>query len=303
MTAISFIFVDGIGIGNKSNDTNPLVQARTPFFDAVTANRGLVAPFDPIIQDWSAVVPTDACLSVPGLPQSATGQTALMTGINAPLLTGRHINGYPTRMLTSMIKASNIMMTSVQSGYSTYLVNAYSPEYFDMIQTRKRKHAAIALAAIAAEVPFCSLEDIGEQKSIYQDITNDLLRKWGHGIPQMESKKAGKIYGQILKNFNFSLFEYFQTDAAGHKQDMGRAVYIIETLDNFFSGIMENFDTDEDVLIISSDHGNIEDLSIGTHTRNPVPTIIIGKKALPYVHMVQNITDIAFLIRKLQYSN
>jgi hypothetical protein len=37
----------------------------------------------------------DASLCVPGLPQSATGQAALLTGLNAPELMGRHIEGFP----------------------------------------------------------------------------------------------------------------------------------------------------------------------------------------------------------------
>ena len=49
-----------------------------------------------------------------------------------------------------------------------------------------------------------------------------------------------------------------------------------EILDAVLDGFLENWRIDEDLVILISDHGNIEDLQARGHTRNPVPCLIIG---------------------------
>jgi phosphopentomutase len=38
-------------------------------------------------------------------------------------------------------------------------------------------------------------------------------------------------------------------------------------------------DPDRDLLVITSDHGNVEDMSTKSHTRNPVPALFHGHGA------------------------
>jgi bisphosphoglycerate-independent phosphoglycerate mutase (AlkP superfamily) len=100
-----------------------------------------------------------------------------------------------------------------------------------------------------------------------------------------------------MRKYDFTVFEYFQTDTVGHSRDMDAAVKIYETLDRFLEGILLELDVEKDSVIVVSDHGNIEDISIGTHTVNPVPTILLGKSAVKHASIVGSITDIAYLIR------
>ena len=60
------------------------------FFRAFIDGNNFRAEYDGII------VPTDATLDVPGYPQSATGQTAIFTGVNAAEIKQGHINVLPT---------------------------------------------------------------------------------------------------------------------------------------------------------------------------------------------------------------
>ena len=86
---ILFIFIDGFGIGEENAEKNPVYAARTPSLDRLFTE--------------GMVMPTDTCLGVPGLPQSATGQTTIFTGVNAPEAVGRHINAQPTKPLRDII--------------------------------------------------------------------------------------------------------------------------------------------------------------------------------------------------------
>jgi 2,3-bisphosphoglycerate-independent phosphoglycerate mutase len=72
------------------------------------------------------------------------------------------------------------------------------------------------------------------------------------------------------------LFEYFLTDLAGHKQRMHRAVLYLEDVDEMFSGINGAADLTETLLIVTTDHGNVENIKTRGHTRNPVPLIAVG---------------------------
>ena len=67
------------------------------------------------------------------------------------------------------------------------------------------------------------------------------------------------------------------SDKAGHSQDMRTAVEALERVDRFLDGICARLDFRRDTLVMISDHGNIEDLSVKTHTRNPVPLIAAGR--------------------------
>jgi len=64
-----FIFIDGFGIGKEDASVNPLANPELPNINYILNKAG--------------AIPTDACLDVPGLPQSATGQTTIFTGQNA----------------------------------------------------------------------------------------------------------------------------------------------------------------------------------------------------------------------------
>jgi len=75
-----------------------------------------------------------------------------------------------------------------------------------------------------------------------------------------------------------TVFEYFATDKAGHAQDFDRAASALSALDGLVGGVLASLAPDQ-TLIVTSDHGNLEDLSVKTHTRNPVPLLARGPAA------------------------
>src|SRR3972149_5521928 len=69
-------------------------------------------------------------------------------------------------------------------------------------------------------------------------------------------------------------------DAAGHRAGMTQAVALLDHLDEVLGGLIEVWRDGPDLTVITSDHGNLEDLSDRGHTRNPAPGILIGPAAL-----------------------
>jgi hypothetical protein len=225
-------------------------------------------------------VSTDASLGVPGLPQSATGQTTLLTGENAALILGRHLYGYPTRTLQTILMKASILKRITDAGKKAVFANAFRPLFFELGERVWEKPlSATTWCNRAAGLPFRTLQDLEERRAVYQDITHDSLRSRGIGIDHRPPERAGEILADLAGRHDFTLFEFFQTDKAGHAQDPEKAVYELRKLERFLQSTLRHLDLRESTLVLTSDHGNIEDLSRKTHTLNPVPTLVFGPEA------------------------
>ena len=62
-------------------------------------------------------------------------------------------------------------------------------------------------------------------------------------------------------------------------------------LNQFLRRLLDLLDPSRDTLLITSDHGNVEDVSHTQHTRNPVPLVVRGWAA-PYFAEARDLTDV-----------
>lgn len=289
---IVMIFIDGLGLGENNPDTNPVVRFTLPFFEELfhqPLTREACSCFD----SNSCFVPIDAALGVVGLPQSATGQAAILTGLNTARLMGRHIQAFPGPELSKIIIENNIMKTLSEKQMAVTSANMYLPNYSELVAQRKRRHSAITLAALSAGIPLRSINEMNQGQAVYQDITNEMLPGFGiEDIARLSPRQAAINLVNISRKYSFTIFEYFQTDRAGHKQDWLHAENIVRILNEFMAGVYHILPADT-VLMITSDHGNFEDMSTKTHTFNQVPLIALGRQAHAAVSGVKDLTGIA----------
>ena len=99
------------------------------------------------------------------------------------------------------------------------------------------------------------------------------------GYPQIHAiapDAAGRRLARLAADHDFVLFEFWKTDKAGHAKDMKEAVLVLELFDAFLGGLIDSLDTSDTLLFITSDHGNLEDLTTKAHTRNMVPALLYG---------------------------
>jgi len=283
--SILMIFVDGVGIGDCRPDTNPLARART------THLRSACGPLDgPTSRGGALVVPTGATLGVAGLPQSATGQTTLLTGINAAHTVGRHVHGFCTRALAAILQDASLFARVRQGGGRATFANAYTPEFF----RGKRRFLSVTTVAMKhAGLAFRDLGDLERGEAVYHDITNLGLRERGYGLPEVSPEEAGRRLARLALSHDFTMYEHFQTDQAGHDRDMDRGVTLIERLDALLDAVLAASDADELLVVVTSDHGNLEDLTTRTHTRNPVPTMLWGTGREAVAGEIHTLADIA----------
>ncbi len=286
------IFVDGIGIGEDDPMINPVVAADTPVLDAVLGRN--LAGFDaPFRHNGAFVVPTDATLGLPGLPQSATGQTALLTGINAAAVAGRHVTAYPTKALRAVLTDHNLFRQVQAMGLTAALANTYTPHYFQAVEQRQLRHAAITFSALAAGVRLRDLDDLRAGRSIFHDLTNARLRTWGYDVPPRTPRESGEVLGRLSRDYHFTLFEFFLSDLAAHHRIPLAPAEAVAMVDALIGGVLETAALDETLVLVVSDHGNLEDTRAPAHTRNAVPTILMGAGRETVGSGIAALTDLA----------
>ena len=276
-----FIFIDGFGIGEQNPDKNPICAALTPNLDR-------------LVERWS-MYSVDAGLGIEGLPQSATGQTAIFTGVNASAILGRHMSGQPTDTLRKLIHKDNLFKRLVNMGFSVTNANVYRNEYLiKMLDPADKRHkpSVTSVMTMSAGVDFRTTDDFENGLGVYHDITGQILIDSGYDVKRISPEEAAERLYNISREYDFTLFEHFMTDIVGHTGDMSVGITLIEQLDTFLGALVSRIDFDRDVLVIASDHGNIEDISVKTHTHNRVPLIIAGKAAKKLNKELNSLTDI-----------
>lgn len=286
------LFVDGLGLGEDDPAINPVVAAQTPFLDALLGGK-LVATARSIDTGRAFLAPTDATLAMDGLPQSATGQTALLTGLNAAHAEGRHVTAYPTKALKEMLGEHNLFRRVKDVGGTVALANAYTPEYSAAVEAGRLRHAAITFSALAAGVRLRGVDDLREGRAVFHDLTNARLRAWGYDIPLQTPQGAGGVLARVAMEHHFCMFEFFLTDLAAHGRVADEPVTVVEMLDELVHGVVEAADLGRLLVIVTSDHGNLEDRRVATHTRNPVPTLLIGQGREAVGTQIRSLLDIA----------
>jgi len=284
---VLFIFLDGIGLGGNDPTTNPFARAKMPNLNALLDGRSLLKAAAPFIGERATLLAVDPTVGVDGLPQSATGQAMLLTGKNISAELGYHYGPKPNPEVAAYLNDGTLFSRFVQGGKKTALLNAYPPRYFDGIDSGKRLYSSIPLAVTNAGLSLFNHDDLFAGRALSADFTGDGWRTM-LGFPDspvMDARHAGRKLASLAMEYDFSLFEYWASDYAGHKQQMETAIGLMETFDGVLGGLMESMEeerrkTKEELLVlITSDHGNMEDLSTRKHTGAHVPALVIGGRS------------------------
>jgi len=276
-----FLFLDGIGLGADNPETNPFISANMPTLEALLGGKKMIASSAPFEGESLSLRSVDPNLGVKGLPQSATGQAVLLTGINIPAELGYHYGPKPNPEVARYLNETTLFSKTVNAGKKAALLNAYPPRYFDGIDSGKRLYSSIPLALTNAGVSLFTHEDYFNGLALSADFTGEGWREF-LGFPDsplFSPREAGETLASLAARYDFSFFEYWASDYAGHKQDMGWAIRQLETFDGVLEGLLAGWDLEKDFILLTSDHGNMEDLGTRKHTAAPVPLLLFGNKA------------------------
>jgi hypothetical protein len=279
---VLFLFIDGVGLRDPAPD-NPV-------------HSGVCPVLCQLIGEHS--VPIDACLDTKGLPQSATGQTAMFTGVNAAQYMGRHCEGFPGPTLRKLIEENNLFMELSRKGLRCRFADAYMVDSVDDLKVRRFKSVTTVMALTQPET-LSIQDDLLANQAVSHDITRLSLREKGHTVPSVTPQQAAEHLVQVALAYDFTLFEFFQSDLAGHSCNYDHACETLKTLDLFLDTVVKLCKTTGLLMILTSDHGNIEEIGVRGHTRNLVPLVAVGPGAEEIKANAACLTDITPRIARL----
>ncbi len=296
---VHLFFMDGVGLGGPEPEVNPFVTAVLPHLTNLLGENWYLRGNGRIIANRASLIPTDPNLDMPGRPQSATGQAAILTGRNVSQLVGEHYGPKPNTAVADIIKQGTLFHEVGAAGGKAALITPYPRGYFDGINSGKRLLSSVPLAATSAGLSLMTANDLRNGRAVSPGFTGEGWHKHlGYSdIPRMTLAEAGQHIAAIAQTHHFSFFEHWPSDRSGHRGSLEQAVSHLEMLDEAIGGLLEAWDDKHGLLIITSDHGNIENKSQRQHTRNPVPTILVGNSHAELAQQVHDLTDIAAVVR------
>lgn len=295
------VFVDGIGIGADDPAVNPFAAAALPRVEALLGGRRPLAPHldadGRIVAAEAVLAAADATLGVAGLPQSGTGQTALLTGRNAAAEYGRHFGPWVPTGLRPMLEAENLLRRAVDAGRTAAFANAYPVSGVTADPRIFRRPAAPPLAARSVGALIHGAEALADGRAVASSITNERWREHlGDDVPDVTPEEAGRTLARVAAGSDLTLFAHYDTDYTGHRGDLSAGVAVLERLDAFLGALAAALPPDA-LLVVASDHGNLEDAR-GGHTTAPVPVLATGAGRHAFAS-VRALPDVAPLVLRL----
>ena len=272
---VLFLFIDGVGLRAAATD-NPVNPEVCPALCRLITKHGK---------------PIDARLGIDGPPQSATGQATMFSGVNCAAAMGKHCEGFPGPNLRKIIETDNLFKQLRSKGKEVCFSDAYLVDSAEELAARRFKSVTTVMALTTPET-IRTVDDLQNGQAVMQDLTRETIQDRWPDIAVIPPQRAAEHLASIVRQFDFTLFEFFQSDVAGHSMDYARACAALRTYDRFLASIVRFTEAMGVTLVMTSDHGNIENISERGHTLNPVPFVAFGPKEEFLRERVSSLVDV-----------
>ena len=272
---VLFLFIDGVGLRAAATD-NPVNPEVCPALCRLITKHGK---------------PIDARLGIDGPPQSATGQATMFSGVNCAAAMGKHCEGFPGPNLRKIIETDNLFKQLRSRGKEVCFSDAYLVDSAEELAARRFKSVTTVMALTAPET-VRTVDDLQNGQAVMQDLTRETIQDRWPDIAVIPPQRAAEHLASIARQYDFTLFEFFQSDVAGHSMDYARACAALRTYDRFLASIVRFTEAMGVTLVMTSDHGNIENISERGHTLNPVPFVAFGPKEEFLRERVSSLVDV-----------
>jgi hypothetical protein len=216
--------------------------------------------------------------------------------VNAAALLGTHLWAFPNPRLRELLADKSLLKTAKERGRRVAFLNPFPPRFVE--DRPPGRIGCCTWAAVASGEPLRTGADLVAGRAVSFDATGEFLRARGWPAPHVTAREAGRIAVRASREVDLALWETFLTDKAGHSQDVVWGRQEVRRLRDVLEGMLEELRSDEH-LCLTSDHGNLEDLSTRGHTANPVPTLWAGPDAASLAAQCRSLTDVAPVILNL----
>lgn len=288
------IFLDGIGLGADDPQRNPFAHVNAPTLHALSNGKRWLADTPRIEGDRAIFIPTDAQFGIEGRPQSATGHAVILTGRNVPAEIGKHYGPKPTAEIRAILDEDNLFKKLIRNGHTANLITPYPPQFFAGIKSGKRLPSSIQYAVMSAGIALLTEQDYFSGNAISPDFTGEGWASFlGYSdAPIYTPQAAGKRLAVLARQRTLTFFSTWITDEIGHRGPFERGIAFLETFDGVMEGLLAAWDDDDGLILIFSDHGNMEVQGDRRHSENQVPTVIIGAQRHEFAKDYTSLLDI-----------
>ena len=291
---ILMIFLDGVGLGADDPINNPFAAAHTLTLWKLASGQRWLAKTGRQMSERALFIPTDPRMGVSGKPQSGTGQAAILTGKNIPQIIGEHYGPKPNKITRDILADDNFFKQVIAHGKTAALLEAYPPPWHQAIDRGKRLRSSYQLALHEAGLPTFGEQHIYAEEALSGDWTGEGWREHlGYtDTPVYSPQQAGRKLVELSRRYDFAFHSHWFTDVIGHRGPLEDGIALLELFDGVMAGVLDAWDDTEGLVIITSDHGNFEDLGSRHHTENDVPTVIIGDQKTAFADDFHTLADL-----------
>lgn len=290
---ILMLFLDGVGLGDPIPE-NPFFVAELPTLQHLSNGKRWLRDTAQQSTGRAVFIPTDPRMGVSGRPQSGTGQAAIVTGRNISQLIGEHYGPKPNLATRDLLDEDNFFKQVLAHNKTAAMLEAYPPQWHNGINSGKRLPSSYQYAALSAGLTIPGVEDFRAGRALSGDWTGE---GWHSELgfddtPVYTPYEAGVKLVELSRQYDFAFFPHWLTDVVGHRGTIEQASNLLRTFDGVMAGVLATWDDDEGLVVITSDHGNIELIGDRRHTENDVPTVFIGREKDLLAENVRDLSDL-----------
>ncbi len=253
MTALIWLALDGVGHPLDAPAGSVWEQDLPTLRPLIDAGRAL-----------------DATLGVPGLPQSGTGQTCWLTAQDAVQAMGEHFGPHPGPTLQKLLRARSLPVALSAAGGRCALVNFYAPQYLQAASGPRNRMGCFPFSFRAAGLP---LNPPG-LPLLRASLGLNYESPWTPFQTLSEVTAAGRALGAAAQGWDVLVADLWFSDVLGHLGRPDPEARLLQAgrdylrrLDTLLLGLLDSGVR----VVLSSDHGNFENLQVKSHTTARVP--------------------------------
>src|SRR5688572_21687304 len=238
MKNVIIVFLDGVGLGETDPEANPFMHVALPVTQRLLGVDHVTREAAGTITGQAALLGLDACMGVPGLPQSATGQTTILTGQNAPRVLGEHYGPYPNSTLLDLLARDSLFKALLDQRLPVAYANAYPDRFLDRIRRGKARLSANTHAALLAGLKLRSRTDLQQGRAISALFSNNAWPEAGVKLPSLNDYEGGQQLAGLAAEHALTFFEFWYSDFLGHKMERAESIQILHRFNDFLEGIL-----------------------------------------------------------------
>jgi hypothetical protein len=141
-------------------------------------------------------------------------------------------------------------------------------------------------AAREAGLGLGTWDDVRHGRALTGTMTHELEARFTwealgeKGLPLRSPEEAARVLVGLAELHDFTFYKYQLADLVSHTGQVALARAVFETIETFVENVLERIDPAETVVVITSDHGHLEQVAFTRgHPKAKVPTWFFGPDA------------------------